>query len=130
LTLLAATLGALILGTRMRNDDYRSNLTLWAPDDMELAYTMLAGRAIYRSQLDEAVELLDEMLRVSQTTAGAPFSARRAEVRTALATVRVLQNRRDEAARILEQVLDDDPAYVYAANNLAVVRTLSGDYAG
>jgi tetratricopeptide (TPR) repeat protein len=126
--LLVVTLTGLLYATRLRNQDYRSDLTLWAPDDLPLAFTMRSGLALYHSNLSEAADVL-ETLRVAaeQSHPGDPLFAYHVRATSGLATVRTLEARLDDARALFAQALAQDPSYAAAENNLAVACALSGD---
>ena len=126
--LLSLTLAGLVYGTRVRNADYRSDLTLWAPDDLPLAFTMLGNLAMYHGQLSEAEQVFTTLVgAASDSRANEPLLPYRARALNGLGSVRALQGRWDDAQQLFGDALAQDPSYAPAENNLGVVLFGRGD---
>jgi hypothetical protein len=126
--LIALTLFGLVYGTRLRNQDYRSDLTLWAPHDLPLAFTMLSNLAVYHAHWSEAAEVLDTLLGASmRARRDEPLFAYRARALNGLGTVHALQTRLGDAQQLFAQTLVQDPSSAAGENNLGVVLFLRGD---
>lgn len=128
--ILIAVLGGLIAGTRWRNQDYRSDLTLWAPDDLPLAFTMLSNLSVYNGRWHEADEVLSTLLRAALAAKpGEPFFKLRPAAYNGLGVVRACTGRWDEARNLFERALGEQPSYTAAKNNLGVVLFAQGERA-
>jgi len=126
-----ASIGAAIVLTRARNEDYRSEMTVWAPEDLPVAFTMLSGLAMWDGRYVESDELFQRLIELSaQARPGEPLATMGVAARNGLGVSYVLQNRYDDAVLCFEEALRRDPTYGAAHNNMAAIRLLRGDREG
>jgi len=121
-------LAGLSYGTRMRNQDYRSDLTLWAPDDLPLAFTMLSNLAMYNGRYAEAERVFGTLLEATNAAQpDDPLLLVRGPAINGLGALRALENRLDDAQDLFARALEQDALYTTAENNLGVVLFKRGD---
>lgn len=131
--LLVAVLAGLTLATRDRNRDYRSDLTVYAPEDLPKAVGLLTVFSLVQRNFAEASELLRGLLEIGvadHAPEDNPFYLDRPRVLNTLGVIAVFEGRREKGQDLFAQALAHNPAHAAAANNLAVMRFLSGNRDG
>jgi protein O-mannosyl-transferase len=113
--LLAAIAAALAIATIQRNEDYRSNLSIWlatarAAPRNDAAYNNIGVALTVQGRFDEAVENYDQALNINP---------RNVKARNNLANALLQSDRIDEAIPHLEQVLAIEPDFAEAHYHLA-----------
>jgi tetratricopeptide (TPR) repeat protein len=126
--LLILTLAAEVYGTRLRNWDYESELTLWAPEDRLVAFSIMSGFALIRGNLRDATEAIETVLQAPlEGPAGEPPLKYRDRALNALGCIRAVESRWEEAQQLFIEALERDASSAIVHNNLGVVLFFRGD---
>lgn len=126
----AGSISTAIVLTLSRNDDYRSEMTIWAPEDLPVAFTMLSGLALWEGRYGEAEEIFRSLIDLTaRAHSGQPLATLGVPARNGLGVALVLQNRLDEAVALFDDAVRREPEYGAAHNNLAAVSLLRGEWA-